>query len=225
MTETGIPLPLRAELTSTTSLALRAGLRSTTSLETEVIRATIPIVPTLYPGEPTGTVIVQNHITINVASTEFLEFSARWTRCFPNSAAQTSLPCPAGEVRDQLLAEIKAGMAILRSPKPDPKLIDLFLKNPLLYIADKGAGVVIGAAATAALALLGKATGCLHHRAPFYGLHPYVVHQAFLLIDEYQEVIKANGWGPANDAQAEDRVNYKSAISSQNKIGTKKPGA
>jgi hypothetical protein len=23
-----------------------------------------------------------------------------------------------------------------------------------------------------------------------------VVHQAFLLIDEYQEVIKANGWGP-----------------------------
>jgi hypothetical protein len=29
-----------------------------------------------------------------------------------------------------------------------------------------------------------------------YGLHPYIVHRAFLLIDEYQAVIKAMGCGP-----------------------------
>jgi hypothetical protein len=29
-----------------------------------------------------------------------------------------------------------------------------------------------------------------------YGLHPYLVHLAFLRIDEYQEVLKEGGWGP-----------------------------
>ncbi len=140
-----------------TSIRLTGG--STLSVDMQVIRATIPIVPTLYPGEPTGTVLVQNHITINVDSTEFREFSAKVDEVLTELRRSNEFAGAAGQVRDQLLAEITAGMAILQSPKPDPKLIDLFLKRPLLYIADKGAGVVIGAAATAALALLGKATG------------------------------------------------------------------
>ena len=38
-------------------------------------------------------------------------------------------------------------------------MIDLLLKRPLLYVTEKGAGVAVGAMATAALALLGKLTG------------------------------------------------------------------
>jgi hypothetical protein len=30
-----------------------------------------------------------------------------------------------------------------------------------------------------------------------YGIHPYVAHRAFLLIDEYQTIIKRMGFGPA----------------------------
>jgi hypothetical protein len=37
-----------------------------------------------------------------------------------------------------------------------------------------------------------------------YGIHPYVAHRAFLLIDEYQAVIKAWGMGPAKDEPGHD---------------------
>jgi hypothetical protein len=30
-----------------------------------------------------------------------------------------------------------------------------------------------------------------------YGIHPYIVHRAFLLIDEYQSILKAFSMGPA----------------------------
>jgi hypothetical protein len=37
-----------------------------------------------------------------------------------------------------------------------------------------------------------------------YGLHPYVVHRAFLHIDEYQAVIKRMGCGPAKGELGHD---------------------
>ena len=37
-----------------------------------------------------------------------------------------------------------------------------------------------------------------------YGLDPYIVHRAFLLIDEYQTAIKARGRGPAKDEPGHD---------------------
>jgi hypothetical protein len=37
-----------------------------------------------------------------------------------------------------------------------------------------------------------------------YGIHPYLAHRAFLLIDEYQEVIKDMGCGPAKDEPGHD---------------------
>jgi hypothetical protein len=57
----------------------------------------------------------------------------------------------AGEVRDQLSAEIEAGKIILKSPKPDRRMIDLLLIQPLKYIIDKGAGAIIADLARAAL--------------------------------------------------------------------------
>jgi hypothetical protein len=37
-----------------------------------------------------------------------------------------------------------------------------------------------------------------------YGLHPYVVHRAFLLIDEYQAIIKRMGCGPDKNEPGHD---------------------
>ena len=46
-----------------------------------------------------------------------------------------------------------------------------------------------------------------------YGLDPYVVHRAFLLIDEYQDVIKRMGCGPDKDEPGHDpEVSYGRAV-------------
>jgi hypothetical protein len=64
-----------------------------------------------------------------------------------------------GEVRDKLIAELSAGMEILKSPKPDPNMIDLLLKRPLTFIALTASAAIIGKLATEMLPLLGKLTG------------------------------------------------------------------
>jgi hypothetical protein len=126
------------------------------SLQTSISRAAIPIVPTHYPGEPSGTIIVQNYITINTHSDDFRQFSDKVNELILELRRSNEI---AGEVRDKLIAEITAGMAILNSPKPDPKLIELFLIRPLKYIGDKAAGAIVGGLAVGALGILGKLTG------------------------------------------------------------------
>ena len=99
---------------------------------------------------------VENHITINVRTTEFQELTNQLDELLVLLRRSNEI---AGESRDQLIAEIKAGRALLEAPKTDPKLVDLFLRRPLRFICKTGSGAIIGVAATAALALLGKVTG------------------------------------------------------------------
>src|SRR5262249_37981991 len=116
----------------------------------------VSIPPTLYPADPFGAVLVQNHITININSVEFRELNSKLDEII--SLLRTSNEI-SGEAWDQLIAEIRAGRALLEAPKVDPKLIELLLKRPLTYLADKAAGALIGAAAATAIALLGRLTG------------------------------------------------------------------
>jgi hypothetical protein len=117
----------------------------------------LTIFPTVYPQDVSGgAVIVQNHITVNVHSIEFRQFDAKLDEVIKLLRGSNEI---AGEARDKMIAEMKAGLAILEGPKPDPKLIELFLKRPLIFLAKHAAGTVIGVAATAALAMLGKMTG------------------------------------------------------------------
>jgi len=124
-------------------------------LSMSATRATVPIVPTLYPGDASGTVAVQDHISINVQSTEFQEFSAKMDELISELKKSNMI---AGEVRDQLIAELTAGRTLLSAPKPDRKMIDLLLVKPLMYIADKAASAAIGALAALAV---GKLLGML----------------------------------------------------------------
>ncbi|NTJ63555.1 hypothetical protein G6M50_37995 [Agrobacterium rhizogenes] len=46
-----------------------------------------------------------------------------------------------------------------------------------------------------------------------YGLHPFVVHTAFLVIEEYQEITKEMGMGPAKGEAGHDpEVGYGRAV-------------
>jgi hypothetical protein len=126
------------------------------TLDTNVTRATIPIIPTLYPTDPSGAITVHNHITVNIHNADFREFSTKMDDLLGHLQRSNEI---SGELRDKLVSELTAGMAILKSPKPDPKIIDLYLKRPLMFIGEKAAGTVVGKVAAALLALLGKVTG------------------------------------------------------------------
>jgi hypothetical protein len=129
------------------------------TVETNVIRATIPIIPTLYPSEPaSGAIVVQNFLSINVGSPEYSKFVEKVDELISELRQSNTI---SGEVREKLVAEITAGMVILGSPKPDPKLIDLLLKRPLTYVVDKAVGTVVSTLAATALMALLKMMGIL----------------------------------------------------------------
>jgi hypothetical protein len=161
-----IPLPGAGHDLDTTAAQI-AALRpkvsnAELSISTEpplvhVIPAPVPVVPTVYPENPaTGTVIVQNRITINV---DGADFGALITKLDELRAELRRSNEISGEVREKLIAEIDAGTAIARSPKPDRNMIELLLIRPLKYLADKAGSAVISKLATAALELLLRLIG------------------------------------------------------------------
>jgi hypothetical protein len=129
---------------------------SVLTVDASVTRGVIPIVPTLYPGELSGSITVHNHITININGVDGREFTAKMDGLLDHLRRSNEI---SGEVRDKVIAELTAGMAILKSPKPDPNMIDLLLKRPLTFIALTASGAIIAKLATEMLPLLGKLTG------------------------------------------------------------------
>jgi hypothetical protein len=130
---------------------MQTGQRVT--VETNVIRSTIPIVPTLYPGEPGGSITVDNHITINIQSQDFAQLNQKIGELLNHLGRSNEL---SPEVRAKAAGEIAAGMAILSSPKPDPKLLNLLLIKPLKWLADKAGSAIIAGLSLEALHLLLK---------------------------------------------------------------------
>jgi hypothetical protein len=113
--------------------------------------APIPIVPTVYPENPAGTVIVQNYITIDTQSTEFRELNAKLDELLGEWRKSNEI---SAEVRDQLRAKITAGRELLTAPKTNRNLIDVLLLTPLKYIAKTFASAFIGELAKGALKLI-----------------------------------------------------------------------
>jgi hypothetical protein len=117
--------------------------------------AKAPISETIYPEEPSGEVVVRNHITIDLHSAAYREFSTKVDDLLTLLRESNEF---SGEVRDQLIAEISAGRTLLSAPKADPILIERFLTNPLRYIANKTAGTALAVLTMALMILLGKLT-------------------------------------------------------------------
>jgi hypothetical protein len=117
--------------------------------------AKAPISETIYPAEPSGEVVVHNHITIDLHSAVYREFSTKVDDLLTLLRESNEF---SGEVRDQLIAEISAGRTLLSAPKADPILIERFFTNPLRYIANKTAGTALAVLTMALMILLGKLT-------------------------------------------------------------------
>jgi hypothetical protein len=120
------------------------------TVDTPVTRATVPIVPTLYPDDPDGPVIVQNYITIKIESPEFRRLNAKIDELL-EALRQSN---ERSEAHDQALAEIAAGKNLLTAPKPDRNLVDLLLLRPLKYLVEKAGSAIISELAKQAVDLL-----------------------------------------------------------------------
>jgi hypothetical protein len=122
---------------------------------TRAAAETTPNVESIYPEEPSGNLVAPNHTTIDRGRAEFTEFNAKVDDLLTLLRESHEF---SGEVRDQLIAEISAGRALLGAPKVDPILLERFLVNPLAYIAKKSSQTPIGALTVAMLMLLGRLT-------------------------------------------------------------------
>jgi hypothetical protein len=121
--------------------------------DTIILPAPVPITPTVYPDSPQGTVIVQNHVTINIQSEEFRRFNKNFQASIDELRKSNEIW---GELRDKLLSELRAGEEIITGPKPQRDLIELLLVKPLKWLAEKSGSAVIAKLALDALAWLSK---------------------------------------------------------------------
>jgi hypothetical protein len=113
-----------------------------------VFPAPVPITPTVYPDTPHGTVIVQNHVTINIHSVEFSRFDKNLEALIGELHRSNEI---SGEIRDQLVSELWAGREIIGAPKPQRGLIDLLLVGPLKWLIEKSGSAMISKLASDAL--------------------------------------------------------------------------
>ena len=118
-----------------------------------VIPAPVPITPTVYPDSPQGTIIVQNHITINIQSAEFSRFDKNLEALIGELLGSNEI---SGEVRDQLVCELWAGREIIGAPKPQRDLIDLLLVRPLKWLIENSGSAMVSKLAGDALVWLIK---------------------------------------------------------------------
>jgi hypothetical protein len=120
----------------------------------------VSIVPTVYPEGPGGVITGgQNHVTINLAihGGDFRKFKGKIVDL---SEALRGWNAISPEVRQQIIAETSAGMALLEAPKADRGLIDLLLIRPLKWLSTiAGAGERVAELALVALDLLNKMIG------------------------------------------------------------------
>ena len=121
-----------------------------------IMPSPVPITPTVYPDSPRGTIIVQNHVTINIQSAEFNRFNKNLESLIGELHRSNEI---SGEVRDQLVSELLAGREIIGAPKPQRDLIDLLLVKPLKWLAEKSGSAIIGKLAGDALAWLLRMIG------------------------------------------------------------------
>jgi hypothetical protein len=135
-----------------------------TAFQSEAVRSTagptkppeVPragFTPTAYPGSPHGTVIVNNHVTINIRTDEFRRFNTDIELLIRELRYSNEI---SGEVRDQVLSELKAGREIITGSKPQRDLVDLLLVKPLKWLAEKSGSAIVSKLAGDALEWLIK---------------------------------------------------------------------
>jgi hypothetical protein len=117
----------------------------------------VSIVPTNYPQVLPDTIVApRDHFTLDHHGKGFVELQATIQDLVVELRRSNEI---SGEVGEKLAAELKAGLAILASPKADPKMIHLLLGAPLKFIGKAAGGAVVGYLAVKALQQLMTLTG------------------------------------------------------------------
>jgi hypothetical protein len=146
------PPPAALEITTTPPDVEMRGT-SGWKADTFVLPKPVPITPTVYPDSPHGTVIVNDHVTINIRTEEFIRFNTEIELLIRELRYSNEI---SAEVRDQLLSELKAGREIITGPKPQRDLVDLLLVKPLKWLAKKSGSAIVSKLAADALTWLLK---------------------------------------------------------------------
>lgn len=141
------PVPeARTAPSSTTTTAMFSERAELTLTPTPVT-----IVPTPYPREPDAPLVVNGSLQIDARSPELRQLNAKLNHIIRLLSRSNAI---AGDTRDQLVAEIRAGKALLAAPKPNVDLIKVLLVHPLTFLAKVAATAVVGACALEALHLI-----------------------------------------------------------------------
>lgn len=113
--------------------------------------APLTIVPTPYPREATGPLVVFGSPQIDTRSSDFRELNAKLDQIIDLLAGSNQF---AVETRNQLDAEIQAGKALLSAPKPNTNLLKVLLIHPLTFLAGAAASGIVSNLAVQALHLI-----------------------------------------------------------------------
>jgi hypothetical protein len=97
-------------------------------LTVTVTEPPVTVVPTPYPADPTAQLVVPDYLRVDPKSEEFREFNKRLDKIIVLLSKSNAI---AGDTRQQLIAEIKAGRELLASPRPNRVLVALLLERPL----------------------------------------------------------------------------------------------
>jgi len=135
----------------TVSLSASTMARFDGSATLTLTPAPLTVMPTPYPRDPTAPLMVDGSPQTDVRSQDFQELNAKLDQIIGLLAGSNQI---AGDIRDQLIAEIRAGKALLPAPKPNVDLLKTLLVHPLVWIASAAAGGVIGDLAAQALHLI-----------------------------------------------------------------------
>jgi hypothetical protein len=118
----------------------------------------LSVTPTIYPDQPGSSPVVNNYITVNVASADFSALEST-IATLVKALAESKSNTMSSDTAQQLAAEIKAGFELLRAPQASVPLVKTLLVGPLKYVTVTAAGTVIAVSAHGALELIGKLTG------------------------------------------------------------------
>ena len=117
-------------------------------VDATVIRAPVIVVPTPYPNNPSEPLVRGDYLRLDIHSAEFRKLNTNLDALLVELVRSNQI---AGELRDQLTAELQAGRAMLKAPKPDSNLLKALLLHPLTFLATAAAGGIIGEYANEAL--------------------------------------------------------------------------
>ena len=152
LTENVLPISTPSSLKTQTTVIPAAQEPAAVS-SARSLAAPLVIRPTIHPMAPGDTVTVEDPVSIDVDSTGFRDFVATMDR-LTEAIRQSNVM--AQETRQQMIAELKAGVEYLKASKPSRKVLELLLIVPLTAATTIAASTVVQEAAKLAFKALLK---------------------------------------------------------------------